>query len=994
MPQTGKILASVRVSSLLQCRFQLISLPQVVQMDLERQFNILIVNDNSAERETYQSYLLQETQYKYTILTAQTGETGLELCQKLKIDGILLNSILPCMNGLKFLQQLKARSRSADLPAVVIVGEDEAIAAPAIANGAEEYIVKGKTTATQLQTTMRCAIENTRLRTQLLATQERFRTSVENLSECLGIYSAIRNESGAIVDFLIEYVNAAACACNRMTQEQQVGKRLCELLPTHRESGLFAEYCQVVATSQSLVKESYLNIDIVDGQTLVRFFDIRVTKLGDGFVASWRDVTEKKQAEAQKVLLEQASLLEQVHEAILVRDANNVITSWNRAAEQMYGWTKAEARGKVSHALLKTQFPPDCHNLDALLWQERHWNGELIHCRKDGTQLVVESRQVLVSDRRGVPVGILEVNRDITERKQIEAALLFSQEAAKQQLAEIEAIYASAPIGLCFVDTNLRYVRMNERLAEINGFSVSEHIGRTIREVLPELINVLEPVHQQVIQSGKPIINCEIQAATPAQPGVMRDWLASYYPLKDVSDRVLGVNVVVQEITDRKRQEAVLQQKNEELAQANRIKDNFLAIVSHELRSPLNPILGWSKLLQSSKLDAAKTAEGLAIIERNAKLQAQLIDDLLDVFRIMQGKLSLNAVPVNLASTIKAALETVQLAAGAKAIQIQTFLASDIGQIEGDPNRLQQIVWNLLSNAVKFTLSGGTVEIWLKRVEVGQGRQGGQGSRGAGEAGKAGGAFEEFNSEFRSSLLALPASIANSEFRNYAQIQVIDTGKGINSEFLPYVFDYFRQENGHTTRKYGGLGLGLAIVKHLVELHGGAVYAESLGEGQGATFTVMLPLLETKRDEGDKEEILATSYQSPVTPHSPLTGIRVLVVDDEADAREVVAFVLEEHGAKVTVVASASEALQILAQSKQDLLISDIGMPEMDGYTLLRQVRATIQPGGQIPAIALTGYTAARNRAEAIAAGFQLHLFKPLDVEELVAAVARLANGS
>jgi PAS domain S-box-containing protein len=342
---------------------------------------------------------------------------------------------------------------------------------------------------------------------------------------------------------------------------------------------------------------------------------------------------------------------------------------------------------------------------------------------------------------------------------------------------------------------------MNELLAEINGFSISEHIGRTIREVLPELADVLEPLHQQVIQSGTPIINYEIHAATPAQPGVMRDWLASYYPLKDLENRVIGVNTVVQEITDYKRQEALLQQKNEELEQASRIKDEFLAIVSHELRSPLNPILGWSKLLQGGKLDESKTAEALAIIERNAKLQAQLIDDLLDISRIMRGKLSLNVVPVNLESIIKAALETVQLAAGAKSIEIQTCLESNIERVEGDPNRLQQIVWNLLSNAVKFTPNGGRVEI---------------------------------------SLLYTPLPTPHSP--GYAQITVTDTGKGISAEFLPYVFDSFRQESSNTTTRYGGLGLGLAIVKQLVELHGGTIYVESLGEGQGTTFTVMLPL--------------------------------------------------------------------------------------------------------------------------------------------------------
>jgi PAS domain S-box-containing protein len=814
-----------------------------MQMDLERRFNILIVDNNRANRETYRRYLLQETEYTYKILAAATGEVGLELCQKMKLDGILLNCMLPGIDGLKFLQQLKAAIHS-DLPAVVMAGkEDKAIAAQALAFGVEEYIVKDKINAKQLRLAMRCAIENTRLRAQLVAAEDRFRTSTENLLECFGIYSAIRNETGAIADFRIEYVNAAACATNHMTQAEQIGKGLCELLPNHRESGLFDEYCQVVETGKPLLKESFLYIDIFSGQTLVRFFDIRATKLGDGFVSSWRDVTEKKQAEAHKVLLEQASLLEQVHEAILIRDANNVITSWNRAAQKMYGWTRDEARGNVSHALLKTQLPSECHNLETTLWQEGHWDGELLHTRKDGMQIVVESRQVLVRDRQGVPVGILEVNRDITERKQVEAALLLSQEAAKQQLAEIEGIYASAPIGLCFVDTNLRYVRMNEQMAKINGFPVSAHIGRTIQEILPELADKIEPLHQQVIQSGTPVVNCEIHAATPAQPGVMRDWLASYYPLKNANGQTIGVNTVVQEITDRKLQEALLQQKNEELEQANRIKDEFLAIVSHELRSPLNPILGWSKLLQSGKLDAAKTAEALAIIERNAKLQAQLIDDLLDVSRIMQGKLSLNAVPVNLEAIVRAALETVHLAAGAKSIEIQTALESNIGSIEGDPNRLQQVIWNLLSNAVKFTPNNGRIEISLKKVgsrdKRAEGAGGAEGAEGEKYAPRRGFTAEDTSAAARFTTHHAPLT---TDSPKYAQLQVTDTGKGISPKFLPYVFDSFRQENTNTTTRHGGLGLGLAIVKQLVELHGGTIDVASLGEGQGTTFTVMLPL--------------------------------------------------------------------------------------------------------------------------------------------------------
>ena len=368
---------------------------------------------------------------------------------------------------------------------------------------------------------------------------------------------------------------------------------------------------------------------------------------------------------------------------------------------------------------------------------------------------------------------------------------------------------------------------------------------------------------------------------------------------------------------------------------ANRIKDEFLAVLSHELRSPLNPILGWAKLLRTGRLDGTKTQQALETIERNAKLQAQLIEDLLDVSRILQGKMTLNVAIVNLAATIEAALETVRLAAEAKHIQIQTKFNPISGTVSGDTNRLQQVVWNLLSNAVKFTPTGGRIEVQLEQVGT------------------------------------------------YAQIQVKDTGKGISPDFLPYVFDYFRQEDGTTTRKFGGLGLGLAIVRHFTELHGGTVQADSPGQNLGATFTIRLPLniIEPEPSYEHRHPESATD----------LAGVHVLVVDDDADMRELAAFTLMQSGAKVTTAASAAQALALLNQSIPDLLLCDIGMPEMDGYSLIRKIRKwSPEQGGTIPAIALTAYAGEINQQQALAAGFQMHISKPVEPEELVQAIARL----
>ncbi|BAY78215.1 multi-sensor hybrid histidine kinase [Nostoc linckia NIES-25] len=376
---------------------------------------------------------------------------------------------------------------------------------------------------------------------------------------------------------------------------------------------------------------------------------------------------------------------------------------------------------------------------------------------------------------------------------------------------------------------------------------------------------------------------------------------------------------------------------------ANRIKDEFLAVLSHELRTPLNPILGWSKLLRTRNFDEATKIRALETIERNAKLQTQLIEDLLDVSRILQGKLSLNLHAVDLKVAIAAAQETVRLAAEAKSIQIKTVL-NDVGKVLGDGDRLQQIMWNLLTNAVKFTPAGGRVEVRLEQVNWD------------------------------------------------AQIQVIDTGKGISPEFLPHVFDYFRQADAKTTRIFGGLGLGLAIVHHLVELHGGTVEADSLGEGQGATFTVKLPLLKSSDLRVPSPE---TSDLELDTEESLLLGVQILLVDDQEDVRDFFSFALEQYGATVTAVASAAQALEALAQSKPDILLSDIGMPLMDGYMLLRQVRKLPpEQGGEIPAIALTAYAGEINYNQALAAGFQKHLPKPVEPLDLANAIVNLIGNS
>ena len=396
--------------------------------------------------------------------------------------------------------------------------------------------------------------------------------------------------------------------------------------------------------------------------------------------------------------------------------------------------------------------------------------------------------------------------------------------------------------------------------------------------------------------------------------------------------------VSLRDITERRRVEEERNKLLEQAQVANRIKDEFLAVLSHELRTPLNPILGWVKLLRSRKLDANKTNQALETIERNASLQVQLINDLLSVSKILRGKLTLHPIAVDLQSTIAAAMESVSLAAQAKSIKITTVFDRNVGLVLGDPKRLQQVMWNLLSNAVKFTPFRGEVTVRLETVN------------------------------------------------SYAQIQVIDTGKGIKPDFLPYIFDYFRQQDSSYSRKFGGLGLGLSLVHHLVELHGGTVQAESFGEGKGASFTVRLPLM--------LESSITIQGETQKDDSSPdLSGVRVLVVDDEPDNRDFLVFLLEAYGASVRAAASGHEALSSLVEEQPDLLVSDIGMPEMDGYTLIREIRSLpAEQGGQIPAIALTAYAAKSAQQQALGSGFTLHVPKPVEPVLLATAIANLVE--
>ncbi|MGJ5632149.1 PAS domain S-box protein [Nostoc sp. CALU 1950] len=754
-----------------------------------------------------------------------------------------------------------------------------------------------------------------------------------------------------------------------------------------------------------------------------------------GCIGAFLDITERKQAE--EVLLNQHKWLENVlnlmpRPLLFIEPGTARVTFANRSADELAG-------GEFPKGVPAAEYHTVYHYTNAagdripneLMPGVRVALGE----RLDGLEVDWHTptgvRSLLIfadtlPAMHGHPATCILVFQDISNLKEAQKALSLGYKRLKllfdtandllssqQPVVLIDSVYRKLAdqIGL---DVYFNYlVEDNSQVIRLGSYSgISSELAKEI-----ESLAYGEAVCGTVAQERCAIALENVQQSTDPKTELLRSLgITAYYGYPLIAQgRLLGtlsfgsrtrlsftenqkgmMQAVCDQIAiamERASLIASLQLQTEQLQEANRMKDEFLGILSHELRSPLNAILGWAQLLQRSKLNETQMARATETIERNAKAQTQLIEDLLDISRMIRGKLRLNVRTCNLVSMIESSLETVSLAAQSKEIDLRFSLIpsketpnSDCGLgingenlesreaqsqsnehlensklaenpqflVSGDFERLQQIIWNLLSNAIKFTPGGGRVEVQLSIVS-GQEKQ--------------------------------------QTTDQYAQIQVIDTGIGINPDFLPYVFDRFRQADSSSTRTYGGLGLGLAIVRNLVELHGGTVHADSPGKEQGATFTVKLPLLKTPPLSPPAYPCLSPSPSpSPSLPLS-LLGVRVVVVDDQADTREFITTVLEQYQAEVKAVGSVPEALQLIMQWKPDVIVSDIGMPQEDGYSLIRKLRS--QPpelGGNIPAAALTAYARAEDRMRAIQEGYQLHLPKPIEAAELATVVASLVG--
>lgn len=582
------------------------------------------------------------------------------------------------------------------------------------------------------------------------------------------------------------------------------------------------------------------------------------------------------------------------------------------------------------------------------------------YIRKDDSRVPILLGSALLENN---PNDIISFVLDLSERKQVELALCKSEERYRTFLEQssegIWCMELEIPISPdCPEDEQIQHfyeygylAECNNVIAQMYGYSRAEEIiSARLGDFLVSLNSHNIAYLRNFIRSNYRLIDAECHEID--KQGNSKYFLNN---LVGVVENGLLVRAwgTQRDITERKQAEQEREQllEREQAARAdaeaaNRMKDEFLATLSHELRTPLNAILGWTQLLRNRKFDETTTGQALETIERNTRSLAQLIEDVLDVSRIIRGTLHLNTHQVKLAPVVEAAIDTVRPAAEAKEISIECKFDPELGVVVGDTNRLQQVVWNLLSNAVKFTSKGGRVDVQLERIE------------------------------------------------SYVQIRVSDTGAGIAAEFLPHVFERFRQADSSRTRSHGGLGLGLAIVRHLVELHGGTVSAESLGIGQGATFIVNLPMKAVYVEANTAEALSSYMDAQQTNNYLPrLDDLRVLIVDDEADARHLLTTILGQYGAQVIAAASAYEALLALQQFHPHILVSDIGMPQEDGYTLIRQVRALPKDqGGRIPAVALTAYARAEDRTQALLAGFQLHVPKPVNAGELAAVIANLTG--
>jgi len=783
---------------------------------------ILYLEDNPTDVELSRA-VLEKDGLKYEMTVVETREDYVAALEAGGYDLILADYHLPSFGGMEALEF--AREKYWWLPFIFVSGMmGEEIATESLKRGATDYVLKER--MARLPGSMRRALVEAEERRRLRNAEAEREKLLEELSVQHQQLTEVlrRMPAGVII--------AEAPSCKLIMgngQMAQIWRQ--EIPPTvnleefkagrgfHPDGRTYQlqewPLSRSITTGEMVTNEE---VEILRGDGTRGAVSINSAPIRDGEgrivagVVTFFDITERKQVERK--LREQAEMLDLAHDAIFAWELDGAISYWNRAAEEIYGYAREEAVGRVSHELLETEAVEDMVAVLDSLRLSGQWQGELRHRTKDGREIVVESRMTLVK-RNGHRL-VLETNRDITERKRAE--------------------------------------QERERLLE------SENAARR------------------------------------------------------------------------------------EAEHANHAKDEFLALLSHELRTPLTPMLGWIRILRRRQVRPEDHDSALEKIERSVESEIKLVSDLLDVSRIITGKMTLNLQTLDFSGIVSAAVEVARSSAEAKEIDLVVETGKREAFVSGDPDRLQQVVLNLVSNAIKFTPSGG-------RVEARLGRDGAQ-----------------------------------------LELIVKDSGQGISPEFLPHVFERFRQADSSVARAHGGLGLGLSITKRLVELHQGSIHAESEGEGRGATFTVKIPFaVNPGAPSASSRQIYSGDYRTREFGSVSLEGAKILMVDDDANTREMMKVMLEQVGADVVTAASASEALSKLQPGRYDAMLADIGMAEVNGYELIARVRELgPEKGGDVPAIAITAFAGKEDRLRALTSGFQYHMSKPVEPGELVGAIAAL----
>jgi PAS domain S-box-containing protein len=627
-------------------------------------------------------------------------------------------------------------------------------------------------------------------------------------------------------------------------------------------------------------------------------------------------------------------------DGIFAFDRDCKLIAWNRAMQQISGLSRDEVLGKCVVDIFPFLRAGDSENCFSAAFAGQEIVTESHPYAETG---VFESRYSPLLDEQNKVIGVIAVIGDISARKQAE-------EATRRLEFHVE----SSPLAVVEWDSDFRVSRWSASAEGLFGWKSEDVLGKHVNEwrfVFADDVDAVALVTNRQ-REGVEVQGVQRNRNYTREGSILYcEWYNSV--LRDERGKLVSVLSLVLDVTARQSAEderaaSLLRERDarKHAEEADRLKDEFLATLSHELRTPLTSILGWASMIRTGEVEGSNATRAIETIERNARSQARLIDDLLDVSRIITGNLRLDLHPLNLGPIVEAALDALRPTADVKGIKLQTRFVPAQCLVKGDPNRLRQVIWNLLSNAIKFTPRNGSVSIDLTCVE------------------------------------------------STARLTVGDTGDGISPEFLPYVFDRFRQAEGSISRKQGGLGLGLAVARHLVELHGGTIRAQSEGLGRGAVFSVDLPLAQERRDPARAEERRReVERRRSRLGAVRLDGVHVLLVEDDDDARKLLGAMLKRYGARVTSTKSAAEALRVFEGELPDVLISDIGMPDQDGYELMRKLRELPpEKGGNTPAIALTGYASRKDRERALNSGYQQHIAKPIEQADVIKAIAALVG--